>query len=271
METKKLYDAKEHNNIKEIIYEAVGKYNKNTAFVIKHKEGKRVEYENVTYKRLLEDINSLGTSLYEMGLKGKRIAVIGKNRYEWALAHLTNLLGGIVCVPLDKDLEYDELENSLVRSKADAIVFDEKLTDKMNEIKKNGKTSLKEYICMDKKEDFKNIPELIEQGKKLIKKGKNEYRKAKIDSNAMAILLFTSGTTSESKVVMLSHYNVARNISDMQLVEDFRPTDVNLAFLPLHHTFGSTGQLIMLSSGIATAFPDGLRYIAQNLKEYKVT
>ena len=70
---------------------------------------------------------------------------------------------------------------------------------------------------------------------------------------------------------MLSQYNIARNISDMQLVEDFRSTDVNLAFLPYHHTFGSTGQLIMLSSGITTAFPDGLRYIAQNLREYHIT
>lgn len=124
---------------------------------------------------------------------------------------------------------------------------------------------------MEKREGKEYIREIIENGKKEIGAGNREYIDYKIDSKALATLVFTSGTTSKSKIVMLSQYNIARNISDMQRVEDFRSADVNLAFLPYHHTFGSTGQLIMLSSGITTAFPDGLRYIAQNLKEYKVT
>ncbi len=124
---------------------------------------------------------------------------------------------------------------------------------------------------MEKQEGKEYIREIIENGKKEIEAGNREYIDYKIDSKALATLVFTSGTTSKSKIVMLSQYNIARNISDMQCVEDFRSTDVNLAFLPYHHTFGSTGQLIMLSSGITTAFPDGLRYIAQNLKEYNVT
>lgn len=111
----------------------------------------------------------------------------------------------------------------------------------------------------------------MKNGKEEIESGNKEYLNCEIDDKALATLVFTSGTTSKSKIVMLSHYNIARNISDMQLVEDFRSTDVNLAFLPYHHTFGSTGQLIMLSSGITTVFPDGLRYIAQNLREYHVT
>ena len=57
----------------------------------------------------------------------------------------------------------------------------------------------------------------------------------------------------------------------MQLVEKFLDTDVNLAFLPFHHIFGSTAMIVMLACGVATAFPDGLRYVAQNLKEYKVS
>ena len=127
MKNKKIFEAKEFNNIKEIIYNSAKKYENNTAFVIKHKEDGKVNYENVTYKRLLQDINKLGTSLYDMNMQNKRIAIIGKNRYEWVIAHLANLLGGIVSIPLDKDLQYDELESSLIRSKADLIVFDEKL------------------------------------------------------------------------------------------------------------------------------------------------
>lgn len=271
MENKKIFDAKEFKNIKEIIYESAKKYSEKTAYVIKHQENKKITYENISYKRLLEDINKLGTAFYEMGFKGKRITVIGRNRYEWALSHLSNLLGGIVSVPLDKDLQYDELENSLIRSKAECIIFDEKLTERIQEIKDNNKTYLKEYICMKEIEGFKSIKELIDNGEKLLEEGKKEYINAEIDEKQMNILLFTSGTTSKSKAVMLSQNNIASNIYAMQSVEDIRDTDTNIAFLPFHHIFGSTCMIMMLASGAKTVFPDGLRYIKQNLNEYKVT
>ena len=271
MKNKKIFDAKEFKDIKEIIYQSANKYKDKIAFVIKHQKEKIVSYENITYKKLLEDINRLGTSLYQMGLKGKRIAIIGKNRYEWVLAHLANMLGGIISVPLDKDLQYDELENSLIRSKADCIVFDEKLTDKITNIKENEKTQLSEYICMSKIDGFTSVKELVDNGQKLLESGEKEYLEAKIDENTMSILLFTSGTTAQSKAVMLSQRNIASNIYAMQCVEDIRDTDTNIAFLPFHHIFGSTCIIMMLASGVKNVFPDGLRYIKQNLNEYKVT
>ncbi len=271
MKREKKYDAKEFNNIKEIIYNSATEYNNKIAFTIKHQENKKAEYENVTYTRLLEDVNALGTSLYsKLKAKGKRIAIIGKNRYEWVVSHLANLLGGIVSVPLDKDLQYEELENSLIRSKVEIIIFDEKLTDKMEEIRKNQKTDLREFICMGKIDGFQSVAELIDEGKKELKNNK-EYVDTKIDDNAMNILLFTSGTTSKSKAVMLSQRNIASNIYAMRCCEDIRSTDVNIAFLPFHHIFGSTCIIMMLASGVKTVFPDGLRYIKQNLNEYKVT
>ncbi len=266
-----LYAAKEFNNIKEIIYNSAEKFSNQIAFVIKHQANKKITYENITYKKLLEDINSFGTALYKMGLNGKRIAIIGKNRYEWVISHLANLLGGIVSVPLDKDLQYEELENSIIRSKADCIIFDEKLTDKIEKIREENNTNLTSYICMSKIEGFESVEELIKQGKDSIEKGNTEYIDAKIDENIMNILLFTSGTTSKSKAVMLSQRNIASNIYAMQCVEDIRSTDTNIAFLPFHHIFGSTCLIMMLACGVKTVFPDGLRYIKQNLKEYKVT
>ncbi len=271
MENKKIFDAKEFKNIKEIIYNSSNKYNDSTAFVIKHQEKKNVSYENISYTRLLKDINKLGTALYNIGLKGKRIAIIGKNRYEWVIGHLANLLGGIVSVPLDKDLQYEELENSLIRSKADCILFDEKLVDKINEIKENKKTQIKEFICMSEIEGYKSINNLLNEGEKLLEEGNEEYVNAQIDENIMSILLFTSGTTSKSKAVMLSQKNIASNIYALQSVEDIRQTDTNIAFLPFHHIFGSTCLIMMLACGVKTTFPDGLRYIKQNLNEYKVS
>ena len=243
----KIYEATEFKNIKEIIYNSAKIYSENIAYVIKHIKDNKPTYENVTYKRLLEDVNKLGTALYSLGMKGKRIAIIGKNRYEWTLSYLANLLGGIVAVPLDKDLQYDELENSLVRSKADCILFDEKLTDKMDDIRKNKKTNLSEFICMSEIEGYKSVKELIQTGEELIKKGNTDYINAEIDENIMNVLLFTSGTTSQSKAVMLSQKNIASNIYAMQCVEDIRSTDTNIAFLPFHHIFGSTGMLMMLA------------------------
>lgn len=225
-----IFEAKEFNNIKEIIYNVAEVYGEKTAFLIKHKENEQTRYEEISYKKLLEDINKLGTSIYNMGFKGKRIAIIGKNRYEWVIAHLANLLGGIVSIPLDKDLQYDELESSLIRSKADCIFFDEKLTQNIEEIKKNNKTNLKEFICMGQIEGYRSIKELLNEGEELLKQGNEEYINVKIDENVMNILLFTSGTTDKSKAVMLSQKNIASNIYAMQCVEDIRPTDTNIAF-----------------------------------------
>ena len=263
---------KRFRDIKQLIYNSAKLYPNNIAFTTKIKNtNNETEYINHTYTDLLNDINAFGTSLYKLGLKNKRVAVIGYNCYEWAVAHLSNLLGNIVSVPLDKGLQIGELENSLVRSEVEAIVFDHKLEEVMKEIIKNGKTKIKYYICTEKMPEYLYFYDLMADGKKEIENGNKDYINAKIDPYKMSILLFTSGTTSLSKAVMLNQNGIATNIYDMQLVEVFYDTDVNIAFLPFHHIFGSTGMLVMLASGMKTVFPDGLRYIKQNLAEYKVS
>lgn len=268
---KKRKNIEKFENIKEIIYHSATVYSDNIAFTTKIKNSGDVEYINHTYSDLLEDINSFGTALYRHGLQNKRVAIVGHNSYEWAVAHLSNLLGGIVSVPLDKGLQLGELESSLIRSRVQAIVFDEKLKDVIKEIKRNNKTSIKYYICTSKIPDFLYFYDLLSNGRDDIEKGYLEYVNHKVDSYKMSILLFTSGTTSKSKAVMLNQYGIATNVYDMQLVESFYDDDVNIAFLPYHHIFGSTGMLVMLASGVKTVFPDGLKYIQKNLVEYKVS
>ena len=266
------FEYPEFTNVKDIIYYSVDKFKDNRAFILKEKdENGKIKYTNITYKKFLDDVNEYGTGLYRLGLKGKKLGIIAKNRYEWVLTYVACLLGGIIAVPLDKGLTDIEIENSILRSKIDAIVFEDKNEKVIEEIRAKGNSNIKEYICMDKTSEFKYLYDIKENGKNRIDDGDESFKDCKIEDKELAVLVFTSGTSATSKIVMLSQFNIAQNIYAMQLVEDFRPTDVNLAFLPFHHTFGSTGQLIMLSSGIATAFPDGLRYIAQNLKEYKVT
>ena len=271
MEKRTYFDVKEFKNIKEIIYNSVELYGDNTAFVVKNKVDDKVSYNNISYNQLLEDINCLGSALYSMNMKNKRIAIIGKNRYEWVLSHLCNLMGSIISIPLDKELQLEELESSLIRSKSDAIIFDKKLLPIIETIKNRNNTIIEEYICMENYRDFLSIPSLIKKGKTLLCNGYTEYVDNKIDENAMNIILFTSGTTSQSKAVMLSHKNIASNIYALQCVEDIRSTDTNIAFLPFHHIFGSVCLLMMLSRGVKTAFPDGLKYVKQNMQEYKVS
>lgn len=267
----KIRNIPKFENIKEILYHSASKYADNIAFTVKIKKGKQVEYVNHTYTNLLEDINAFGSSLYKLGLKDKKIAIVGTNSYEWAIAHLSALLGGMVSVPLDKGLQIEELENSLIRSEAEAIVFDIKLKDIIDEIRNSKRTKIKQFICFSELSEYLNLHQLINEGNKEIERGYTEYIDCKIDAYKMSILLFTSGTTSKSKAVMLNQNGIATNVYDMQKVETFFPTDVNIAFLPYHHIFGSTGMLVMLACGVKTVFTDGLRYIQQNLIEYKVS
>lgn len=271
MEKNNFKNAVRFDTIKKIIYNSAEKYSEQTAFVIKHKKGREISYENKSYSDLLNDINAFGTALYGLGLAQKRVAVMGRNRYEWAVAHLANLLGGIISVPLDKELKINELEDSLVRSNAAAVVYDEKYKSMLDTIRIGGKTEIENYICMESSEEELTFSALIKMGKELIEKGESDFIEYAPNPDAFSVLLFTSGTTDKSKAVMLCQRGIADNVCDMQLVEDIRSTDVNMAFLPFHHIFGSTGLIVMLACGVKTVFTDGLRYVRQNLSEYGVT
>ncbi len=271
MKNEILYNVKEFENLKDMIDNACTEFADHTAFVIKYKEGKKVSYENISYKTFGEEVNALGTALIDMGYKDKRIAVIGKNRYEWVVSYAAVINGVGIVVPLDKGLPEDEIEMSIKKSKAEVIFCEANYLEALNNIIEKGETNLKKIICMDKVENVEIMEKLILKGKELLDKGNREYLDAKIDREKVASIVFTSGTTSLSKAVMLSHKNIASNINSMSKVEGIFDTDTNIAFLPFHHTFGSTGIMIFLSKGVKNVFCDGLRHIQENLKEYKVT
>ena len=267
----KIYDVKEFKNIREIINNSIEKYPENKAFIIKNKDKNKEKYTNITYREFGEQINSFGSALINRGLKNKHIAVISPNRYEWALTYYAVLNGTGILVPLDKGLPDSEIESLLQRSHSNAVIFDKKYEEIMEQIKENKTTSVTEFICMDENDTFPSINELLTEGKELLNQGYREFLDAKINEEEMSIILFTSGTTSASKAVMLSHKNIASNLYALNSAEKIYDTDVNLAFLPFHHTFGSTGLLFFLSNGATNVFCDGIRHIQSNLKEYKVT
>ncbi len=241
-----LYEATEFKNLKEMIQETIHKYSSHTAFIIKNKE-KEEKYTHITYEQFGLEINALGSSFINRGLKNKRIAVISPNRYEWVVSYFATVNGTGIVIPLDKGLPDDEIESLLQRSHADAVIFDKKYHDIMKQIQEKNQTEVKQFICMDETKDFICMQELIQEGKKLLEQGYEEFTKAEINEEAMSIILFTSGTTSISKAVMLSHKNITSNIYALSMAEKVYDTDVNLAFLPFHHTFGSTALFFFLS------------------------
>ncbi len=267
-----LYQAKEYRDIRELISETVKTYPNNIAFIIKEKKGEKIEYKNITYKMLQEDISALGTALIDLKLKDKKIAIIANNRYEWCLSYLATLCGVGIVVPLDKSLPAGEIENLLQRSYANAVIFENKYKEIMKNIKQNSANNVEYYICMDDTDDEEiTLSSLMVRGKKLLSKGDTRFKDTIINPEEMNIILFTSGTTSVSKAVMLSQKNIMSNIHSLNSIVKVYPTDRNLAFLPLHHTFGSTGLLFFISNGVSNVFCDGLKYIQKNLQEYKVT
>ena len=268
-----LYKVEKITDLKDMINKSVEKFSDRPAYVFKTE--KKGEFKEITYKQLKNDIDSLGTALINLGLEGKRVAVIGENRYEWGVTYLAVVNGTGTIVPLDKALPANEIESLIIRSGVEAIVYSNKYNEIMNDLKEKKNTDLKYFISMDLDESENGIisfKKLLTRGKELLENGDKRFIDAKINVEEMRIMLFTSGTTSKSKAVMLSHKNIASNLMDISSVLKVREDDRFLSFLPLHHTFEcTTGFLLPLSVGASIAFCDGIRHIAENIKEYDIT
>jgi len=262
----------EITDLKDMLNKTKNMYGDKLAYKIKLEEGK---YKTFSHKEVRDMVDALGTALISLGLKGKRIAVIGENRYEWEIAYLSIVCGTGVVVPLDKALPENELESLVERSEIEAIFYTGKYSEVIRKIRDKNTNKLKYLIAMDKEDSHENTflqSGLIEEGKKLLEKGNKEFVNAKINPNEMSIMLFTSGTTSKSKAVALSHKNICSNLMDIGDVLDVNSEDVLLSILPIHHVFECTvGFLFALYKGACTVFCDGIRHIIENLNEYKVS
>lgn len=271
-----VYKVDDVNDFRELLNRSAKKYPDHVAYEFKENLGKKDQkIVKKTYKEVKEEVEALGSSLLNMGLEGKKIALIGNNRYEWCESYFAVTTSNMVVVPLDKALPNGEIKSLIERSKADAVIYENKYSEVFEEIKGSGNSSLKFYINMDLKNDVNGIlsfRKLVDDGKKLIKNKKSKYQKIKIDNTKMSVLIFTSGTTNTAKGVMLSQKNITSNIASMARMSKMYDNDVLLSFLPLHHTFECTITFLYgWYSGATVAFCDGLKYIAKNLEEYKIS
>ena len=275
-------------------------YANNVAYKYKkNPEEKPVKYVEKKYSQVVKDVKALATALLDMGFKGKRVALIGENRYEWVISYLAVTCGGMVIAPLDKALPDKEITSLIKRSEVDAVIYEKKHQELFEKLKADEEINLNTLICIDKENDVKSddankktensksktdgidtklsdetisFESLLEKGRKLIKEKSKLYDEITIDANSMSIMLFTSGTTSAAKIVMLSQDNVLSNLYAYQTHFKINQDDTLLSFLPIHHTFECSITILYgFYSGATIAFCDGLRYIQPNLKEYEVS
>lgn len=253
---KNLTPVREIRDIKDLLCQSVSLFGNNTAFLTKV-DG---EYEPRTYNEFKKDVDALGTYLISKGFSGKKIAIIGENRYEWALAYMAIVCGVGIVVPLDKELPYKELLQLMETAGLDAIFYSPKVNYPIEDVNIEAKFNMDE------------LGELIAEGDKLVQSGDTSFTGIEIDNEKMQVLLFTSGTTSDAKAVMLSHKNIAYDLENANKLLNIFPSDIFLSVLPLHHTYESTcGLLSPLYTGSAIAYCEGLRYITKNLAESKAT
>ena len=198
----KFYDVRSIKNIKDLFYSSCEEFADRTAYLVK-REGNS-EYQPIKYKEVKVDVDNLGTSLMNMGFKGKRIAIIGENRYEWAMSYFAINCGVGIVVPLDRQLPEKEIQSCIERANVSVVIYSNKLEETMRKMA-GVCSSVEKFICMDEtKED-----------EKFLREGNKEFLEAEIDEKEMSEMLFTSGTTAQSKIVMLSQHNICFNLEQM--------------------------------------------------------
>ncbi len=267
-----IHEFEKFIDLKDMLNKSAQKFADRPAYVFK---GEGQTFKEITYKQFKNDIDSLGTALINLDLKDKKIAIIGENRYEWGVSYLAVTCGTGIVVPLDKALPNNEIESLIMRSQVEAIIYSNKYDEIMEQLKDKKNTELKYFISMDLEESSNGVislKKLIEKGNKQIENGDRKFLDAEINPDVMGIMLFTSGTTSQSKAVMLSHKNIVSNLMDIAATIKVDENDRFLSFLPLHHTFECTvGFLYPISKGSSIAFCEGIRHIADNIKEFEVS
>lgn len=268
------YEAKNYKTIKEIFDKVTVEF-KERPFILEkfdHKE----PYTEISYEKYRSDVIGLGTGLIKLlNLKDKRVVIIGENTYGWYVSYMAMLCGVGIAVPVDKELPANEIENVVKRSKASAVIYSEKKKEVIKKIKDNL-PEVEYFIGMYSDEAINEkevgLNYIIEQGNRIVESGDNSFMDIEIDEEEFKVLIFTSGTTSKAKGVMINNRNLSQNVNVVSAYVYLNENDRFFSVLPLHHTYESSiGFLLPMSVGASIAICEGLKHIVPNLQETKPT
>ena len=241
------------------------------SFNLRQEDG---EYLPKTYLQFFEEIKALATSLIKLNLADGKIAIMGQNRYEWCVSYLAVVTIGAIVVPIDKELKEGDVLHILSDSGASAVIFSGQFKSLMLNALENSKSALV-LIDMDYASSEKTVlsfNQLVSEGKIACSAGDHTFEAIILNPDALAFLLYTSGTTGNSKAVMLSQKNILSNIIAVGETVKITPADRLLSILPIHHTYECTlGFLLVIASGASISFCQGLKQMLKNLQEVKPT
>lgn len=254
--------------LREILLNSASKYSNNTAFLLR--DAAEVLYGK-TYSEFLNDVKALAHYIDKNVCSDGKVAIFMKNCYEWCVCYFSCAFAGRVVVPLDRELPWEEFNNIADFAQLDTVFTDSTTAKLISENYGESKRSVK-IICCDEcfSEKVISFAEAMKKGTELMMKNSSILQK-EIDPDALAVLLFTSGTTGMTKGVMLSNRNLVSDILNVRSCINILETDKTLSVLPLHHTYEAIAFLMVIYSGGAIGFSRGLRYIQKDFNEIKPT
>ena len=223
------------------------------------------ELKAMTYGEYAENIDAFASALKSIDKSGKRVAIIGETSPFWHISFHAALCTNGVAIPLDKELAIGEIENFLIRSEAEVLIFSNSFEKKFLEIAERHPEIT--FIPINDCESYSSsVKKMIEEGETLPSGFAEEP-----DILKMSIMLFTSGTTGTSKCVMLSQHNLCSAINAACGGVYFFPDDVLLSVLPVHHTYELCCTLAGMNYGMRVAINDSLRHVLRNVNKFKPT
>lgn len=275
------------SNLRELLDYAVDRYRDEIAYLFRsdrrEEQGKTIQK---TYLELREDIDAFAAALIERGIltpcEGERehIAVIGANSYPWVVTYNAVLFGLGIGVPLDKQLSEPEISSLCSRGKVNVFAFDYSHRNVVSTVAKEN-PRIHHFILLDQEDKAeelkKEIPhllsfaELVREGLALPRDRRKRFHALPIDEKSLMAIYFTSGTTSQSKGVMLSQQNIIANVRQGMGSIPLPIGSRTLSVLPLHHTFEATvGMHCLWALGNTLCINDSLRNLVKNLKEWNI-
>ena len=271
---KKGYPQTNYKTVKEIFLRSTEKF-ADRPFILE-KFNPKGNFEEITYKQFKNDVIALGTALTKKyNLKDERIVIIGENTYHWYISYMAAVCGAGIAVPIDKELPVNEIENVIKRSRASIVIYSTKEKEKIKKVEDNL-TFVKYFMQMNSDDKLIGreigLNRVINEGRKLVEKGNDSFLKIEIDPEEFKVLIFTSGTTSAAKGVMICNRNLAENVNAVSPYVYVNEEDRWFSVLPLHHCYEcSIGFLLPMAVGGSIAICQGLKHIVDNMKETKPT
>jgi len=252
-----LNNVPQFNNLKDMVIYCADTYKDATAFQFE----KDNETIKISFKEFLDDINGLGTALHNLGLHNMKIALIGENSYNWILSYFAIINGGNIIVPLEPEMMEKDITTILVDTEISYVIFSAKYTDKVQKIQE----SLQFRNCFALETDISN---LICEGKRMLYEGELTFIDYKVQNDACSAILYTSGTTSKPKGVMLSHKNIAANT--VASIKNVFFAGTSILVLPLYHTFSFTASVLcVMLSGRAISINTNLKELKNDFVKYQ--